>query len=106
MLKMKAEIEELALAETTGINLTKKAADLQVQLNQQHQDNHVSACQSCKAVHQEKMYELLPSLHGVVYLFCFFESGHYSKLIQASLLFIYFLFLIFFFHSLVIGTSK
>lgn len=71
MLKMKVEIEELALAETAVINLTQKAADLQVQLNQQRQDNHVSACQLCKAFHQEKMYELLPSLNDVVYLFCF-----------------------------------
>lgn len=71
MLKLKAEIKELALAETAVINLTQKAADLQVQLNQQRQDNHVSACQSCKELHQEKMYELLPSLNDVVYLFCF-----------------------------------
>ncbi|XXG77190.1 hypothetical protein AAC387_Pa08g1387 [Persea americana] len=53
--KMKAEIEELALAETAVINLTQKAADLQVQLNQRRQDNHVAACQSCKALHQEKI---------------------------------------------------
>lgn len=55
MPKMKAEIEELALAGTDVSNLTQKAADLQVQLNQQHQDNLVSACQSCKALLLEKM---------------------------------------------------
>ncbi|KAF3773122.1 Rho GTPase-activating protein 7 [Nymphaea thermarum] len=46
-IKIRAELEEIALAEADVVNLKQKAADLHLQLNQQHRHVHSSFCKSC-----------------------------------------------------------
>ncbi|XP_049935074.1 rho GTPase-activating protein 7-like isoform X3 [Nymphaea colorata] len=45
--QIRAELEEIALAEADVVNLKQKAADLHLQLNQQHRHIHSSFCKSC-----------------------------------------------------------
>lgn len=52
MLKTKAELEGIALAEAEVINLKQKVADLHVQLNQQREQNYGSVSDSCSQCQQ------------------------------------------------------
>ncbi|CAN6480251.1 unnamed protein product [Victoria cruziana] len=53
--KIRAELEEIALAEADVVTLKQKAADLHLQLSQQYQHVHSSFCKSCShSLHAQK----------------------------------------------------
>lgn len=72
--QIRAELEEIALAEADVVTLKQKAADLHLQLSQQYQHVHSSFCKSCgHSLHAQKheitRYVVVPVL-SLYYTFC------------------------------------